>query len=156
MPYVPTQKERDDHNVTHCHYRNWCSHCVAGKAHDPAHQKNTPDEEQALVIEFDYNFVGDSTEDQNVTMLVAVVSAHGSLTGPMAQKKGSSDEYVMHAMLNWIAQLGVPRLRSSVTKSRRPSSLCVLWLQDASRHSSPRKRIPKAAMAALAVAGVSM
>ena len=37
-PHVPTQKEREDHNTTHCPYRNWCSHCVAGKAPDPDHQ----------------------------------------------------------------------------------------------------------------------
>ena len=28
----------------------------------------------------------------------------------MVQKKGSTDEYVMQAMLNWIAQLGFPKV----------------------------------------------
>ena len=86
-PYVPTQKEREDHNATHCPYRNWCSHCVAGKAPDPDHQRKMHDEEQVPVIEFDYNFAGDSIGDRNVTMLVAADSIHGSLTSPMVQKK---------------------------------------------------------------------
>ena len=43
-------------------------------------------------------------------MLVAVDSVHGSVTSPMVQKKGSTDEYVMQAMLNWIAQLGFPKI----------------------------------------------
>ena len=30
-PYTPTKAEVEAHEVTHLPYRNWCSHCVAGK-----------------------------------------------------------------------------------------------------------------------------
>ena len=31
-PRLPTQKEVDEHNLTHVPYRNWCPHCVKGAA----------------------------------------------------------------------------------------------------------------------------
>ncbi len=54
-------------------------------------------------------------------MLVAVDSVHGSLTSPMAQKKCSTDEYVMQAMLNWIAQLGFPK--AEIKCDQEPSTV---------------------------------
>ena len=37
-PYVPTAAERRAHNVTHCPYRSWCSHCVRGQAAEYPHR----------------------------------------------------------------------------------------------------------------------
>ena len=39
----------------------------------------------------------------------------------MAQKKGSGDEYVMQAMLNWIAQLGFPK--AEIKCDQEPSTV---------------------------------
>ena len=30
-PQLPTEKEVEEHNLTHLPDRNWCPHCVAGK-----------------------------------------------------------------------------------------------------------------------------
>ena len=30
-PYMPTQSERDDHELTHANYRSWCEHGVKGR-----------------------------------------------------------------------------------------------------------------------------
>ena len=29
---TPSQKERDEHDVLHLPFRNWCKHCVKGKS----------------------------------------------------------------------------------------------------------------------------
>ena len=31
-PYVPTDKERQEHNLTHYPHRTWCECCMAGRA----------------------------------------------------------------------------------------------------------------------------
>ena len=31
-PVLPTDKERDEHEVTHATFRSWCEACVAGRA----------------------------------------------------------------------------------------------------------------------------
>ena len=36
-PYTPSVAERKAHEATHCPFRAWCSHCVAGKALERRH-----------------------------------------------------------------------------------------------------------------------
>ena len=36
-PYLPTQSERDDHELTHATYRSWCGHCVNGRGIEMKH-----------------------------------------------------------------------------------------------------------------------
>ena len=43
LPYVPTEKERREHNVTHYHHRTWCEVCMAGRAVAGAHRRNADD-----------------------------------------------------------------------------------------------------------------
>ena len=38
-PKLPTEKEVEEHNLTHLPYRNWCPHCVAGKGKAASHFK---------------------------------------------------------------------------------------------------------------------
>ena len=30
-PGTPTQKEMEEHNITHLPFRSWCPHCIAGR-----------------------------------------------------------------------------------------------------------------------------
>ena len=72
---------------------------------------STRGEEQIPSIEFDYTFgsgrVGDPL--QEISMLVAVDSVHKSVLAVQARRKGSSDEYVVSAFLNYIDGLGLKR-----------------------------------------------
>ena len=38
-PYMPTQSERDDHELTHATYRSWCEHCVQGRGVEMGHHQ---------------------------------------------------------------------------------------------------------------------
>ena len=99
---------------------------MAGKAADMPHKKQIVNEEHIPVIEFDYNFVGDrSLDDQKVTMLVAIDSVHSSLTAPMVRKKGSGDEYVMQALLNYVKQLGFAK--AELKCDQEPSTVDVMY-----------------------------
>ena len=40
VPYVPTAKERREHNITHYPHRTWCECCMAGRAIAGAHGKS--------------------------------------------------------------------------------------------------------------------
>ena len=37
-PNMPTQSERDDHDLTHYPYRSWCKHCVEGRGVEMGHR----------------------------------------------------------------------------------------------------------------------
>ena len=56
-PYMPTQSERDDHDLTHAVYRSWCRHCVEGRGLEMAHRLGDDHSERGVaVVGFDYMF----------------------------------------------------------------------------------------------------
>ena len=61
----PSQKEIDEHMITHIPFRDWCPHCVRGKSKSTPHRKRKEGEEEEVpVISVDYMFM--ETEDRNV------------------------------------------------------------------------------------------
>ena len=57
-PYLPTQSERDDHELTHAQYRSWCEHCVNGRGVEMQHHlAGDYDERGVATVGFDYMFV---------------------------------------------------------------------------------------------------
>ena len=57
-PYMPTQSERDDHELTHATYRSWCEHCVKGRGVEMAHRLGDDHSQRGVaLIGFDYMFL---------------------------------------------------------------------------------------------------
>ena len=61
-PKGPTKKEREEHEATHIPYRDWCKHCVRGRANNRPHrgkQQGDEETEQRKVprIAMDYFFM---------------------------------------------------------------------------------------------------
>ena len=49
-PRLPSQEDIDLHMMTHLPYRNWCEHCVKGRAKEMNHQKVTENTGQSNFI----------------------------------------------------------------------------------------------------------
>ena len=47
-PCLPTRAEREEHELTHLPFRNWCAHCVKGRGVERAHKMSEEREEGAL------------------------------------------------------------------------------------------------------------
>ena len=66
-PSMPTAKDVEDHDLTHCPYRSWCDHCVKGQAKDDGHSTIKGDLADSSVVRvaLDYCFFqeGLSTKD---------------------------------------------------------------------------------------------
>ena len=60
-PVLPTDKEREVHQVTHATFRSWCEECVAGRATEDSHKRSAT---QPLVplVAMDYGFLGRDTD----------------------------------------------------------------------------------------------
>jgi len=52
-PRQPTQKEVEEHSVTHWPFRDWCEHCVRGKAKSTGHRRRKS-EHEVPIIAIDY------------------------------------------------------------------------------------------------------
>ena len=53
----PSQREIDDHERTHIPFRNWCKHCVFGRAKSTNHEKDKEDEKGVPKVSKDYMYM---------------------------------------------------------------------------------------------------
>ena len=56
-PILPSDKEKEEHDVTHATFRSWCEACVAGRATEDAHRRSAKESSVPLVA-MDYGFLG--------------------------------------------------------------------------------------------------
>ena len=52
-PRLPSQKEVEEHNLTHLPYRNLCPHCVRGRGKDLDHRKSLDEDRNVREFSFD-------------------------------------------------------------------------------------------------------
>ena len=71
-PGLPSRKEMEEHAITHCPFRAWCAHCVAGKAREDPHWRMSQEikEKGVAIISSDYCFLGQEGEEGNAIVLV--------------------------------------------------------------------------------------
>ena len=80
-PHTPSQREIDDHNLTHCPYRAWCEACVRGQAKDDCHTTITGTDADSSVTRvcIDYCFLTEKVKAQE-NEHVEEVKANVSMT----------------------------------------------------------------------------
>ena len=69
----PTDKEIEEHYIHHSEFRQWCPHCVKGKAVSFGSKRKKEDESGLPTISIDYMFMGDKQvkeEEQGMPILV--------------------------------------------------------------------------------------
>ena len=92
--YHPTSREIAEHMVNHLPYREWCKHCIKGKAKGLPHRKhNKLDrmEEEIPVVSFDYMFMHDDQkeeEEKGMPILVAKDRKKKVVRARVVPKKG--------------------------------------------------------------------
>ena len=94
-PKGPTRREREEHEATHIPYRDWCRHCIRGRAPNRPHRRANPggeeEEESRRVprISMDYFFMAQEGERANeYPMIVMVDDSTGNKYMRAVAKKG--------------------------------------------------------------------
>jgi len=63
-PSPPSRQEMLEHNITHMPFRNWCPHCLAGKAKSTKHMQGAGlGVSETPIISMDYMFMGDKSAE---------------------------------------------------------------------------------------------
>ena len=70
-PEDPTKEEWEQHMMTHVPFRNWCPHCVRGRAVSHGHFRNMKDDKAIPTIGIDYMYMkprkeGDASREEDV------------------------------------------------------------------------------------------
>ena len=126
----PSKEEVEEHNLTHLPYRNWCPHCVRGKAPTGRHVKRAEEENRenrVPVISMDYCYMGEgngqsSEEDRGNPILVTYCRKTKAVSARVLIQKGVH-WYSVKYMKNWIYWLGHQKI---CLKSDQESSISAL------------------------------
>ena len=109
-PWMPSERERAEHDLTHQPPRPWCKHCVGGRSQHDQHRlvDRTDDDDEVSVpkVSLDYCFMGNSqTKAAHNPMLVAFDNRTGSIAAWQTYVKGAV-ESVATDVAQWISSLG--------------------------------------------------
>ena len=77
-PVLPTDKEREEHEVRYVTFRSWCVACVAGRATEDSHKRSATEPPVPLAA-MDYGFLGRDTDVELATILVLIQRPHGAV-----------------------------------------------------------------------------
>ncbi len=114
-PGRPTQREIDEHNVSHTPYRSWCPHCVKGQAVSSPHRGRSHREESLKVtgiptVSFDYCWADDNDDEDGARdrgdqspVLIMYVDLTDSLFAIPTKRKG---------VVQWVVTYVVKKLET--------------------------------------------
>ena len=105
-PKLPSQKEIDEHCLTHLPYRNWCTHCVFGKGRAAPHFKRQEREDSLAEVHFDYCFMS-TAEQPLVTILMGKERESKMSMATMVPMKGASVEFPARRVLAFLEEIGL-------------------------------------------------
>ena len=98
-PRMPTQRETDEHCVTHLPHRSWCEVCIKARGREDAH---------ASQKEFGE---AEDSEDKIKTIILKDEES-GCMAAHVLEQKGSADQWTVQRILDDIRMFG--RRRASV------------------------------------------
>ena len=111
--YSPTQKEIDEHIVSHLPFRAWCRHCVKGKAKGLPHRiKKERVEEQVPLVSIDYMFMHDKQkegEERGMPILVMKDRKTRVVRARVVPQKGRN-AYAIKILAGMIVSLGYKKI----------------------------------------------
>ena len=93
-PSLPSKAEVEHHNLTHLPYRSWCPFCVAARRKNNAHFANREEGRAKPLFCADYCFVGETEDDENLSVLVGRVYPSTAMLAVPCEQKGH-DEYAI-------------------------------------------------------------
>ena len=108
----PSQKEIDEHMITHIPFRDWCPHCVRGKSKSTPHRKRQEGgEEEVPVISVDYMFMEseDRTAEKGMPILVSRDRKSKWINAAVVTQKGNC-AYAIKRLSEDLGSLGYNRI----------------------------------------------
>ena len=95
VPYVPTARERREHNVTHYPHRTWCDVCMRGRGIAGKHVSGRDETDpRAGEFHFDYCFLKNEVKDEPAVTLVGVDKASDAILAHVVPEKGTKFDWV--------------------------------------------------------------
>ena len=149
QPKMPSKREREEHERTHCPYRCWCEHCVRGQGSEYKHSTviGINAEEEVPRVILDYCFLTEDASRQttdhgesleattSLTVLVMKETLCGSVWAYALKTKSVGDDpWVADQIVDDMCTVGMARERV-IVKSDQEASIVELQLAIAKRRN---------------------
>jgi hypothetical protein len=135
-PLQPTAREVDERNLTHLPFRDWCPHCIMGKAGNIPRKKQKDRERLVPHIHVDYGFLGTEEDEEKMIIQVARSEESRALLVHAVPRKGLAHVHGAEQLIRDIEELGYKKvilkadnepathaLREEVQKQREDETL---------------------------------
>ena len=124
---LPSQREIDEHMLTHIPFRSWCRFCVMGKSVANPHRSIDKSEEGIPTVSIDYAFLNekqeiDSGENSGMPVLALKDRKSGMMQSRVVPAKGT-DKFAIKRLVKDIELLGHKKI---ILKSDNESSILAL------------------------------
>ena len=103
--HYPSAKEREDHEVTHLPFREWCETCVAARAKAEAHTEREISE-KCQDVHVDYCFLRNKKGEDYVSVVALKDKRSKLLASHVVPNKGASSEWVVQQCLRDLEKMG--------------------------------------------------
>jgi hypothetical protein len=90
-PAQPTQKEKEEHELTHWPFRSWCQACVAGRGKDAPHKRVDRSSDEVPTVDMDYMFLPEAGRLDMLTALVVKDTSSGAVVSISVEEKGPAE-----------------------------------------------------------------
>ena len=105
-PKRPSQQEVDEHYLTHLPFRNWCPHCMRGKAKELDCKRSDGAAGDVAEFHMDYCFPGDDMGFK-LAVLVCVERDTGAKMSVVVPQKGTTGKYASGEVVSFIQHPGI-------------------------------------------------
>ena len=109
-PFQPTAREVAERNLTHLPFRNWCPHCIMGKARNIPHKKQKDKEHLVPHIHVDYGFLGTEEDEEKMIIQVARDEESRALLARAVPRKGLAHVHGAEQLIRDIEELGYKKV----------------------------------------------
>ena len=95
VPHVPSEFEKQKHNLTHIPFQPWCTSCVKGKAQAEPHKRTERiiEDSELPVIQCDYLMLKDVAGTGGLKVLSMYVRTFGYGMSTVVETKGPTDMF---------------------------------------------------------------
>ena len=120
-PKRPSQQEVDEHYLSHLPFRNWCPHCMRGKAKELDCRKSDGASGDMPEFHVDYCFPGDDMGFK-LSILVGVERDTGAKVSVVVPQKGTTGKYASGEVVSFMDNQGCT-FKDVVVKSDQENAI---------------------------------
>ena len=123
-PREPSQEERQEHEMTHVPFRNWCRHCVKGRGKEEACKK-VERSYDGHEVHMDFMFMGDEGSEKTLAIVVVKERSTGAVMATVVPRK-SYGEWMAKRTMTFMRELGCEQEKVMMKTDNEPALVKVV------------------------------